>query len=80
MKGWLIVVLAAAVLTACEPAPPGEQAAVGDSPIASFDKTRLWIFVRAVVCCCKQRPVRQTTASQYGCGQPRMGNRRGVVQ
>ena len=47
MKGWLIVVLAAAVLAACEPAPPGEQAAVGDSPIASFDKTRLWILVRA---------------------------------
>ena len=47
MKGWLIVVFAAAVLAACEPAPPGEQAAVGDSPIASFDKTRLWILVRA---------------------------------
>ncbi len=47
MKGWLIVVLAATVLAACEPAPPGEQAAVGDSPIASFDKTRLWILVRA---------------------------------
>ena len=47
MKHWVFVVLAAAVLTACDPAPPGQEEAVGDSPIASFDKDRLWILVRA---------------------------------
>ena len=47
MKRWIIVVLAVAVLTACEPAPPGEEETVGDSPIASFDKDRLWILVKA---------------------------------
>lgn len=47
MKGWVFVMLVASLLTACEPAPPGEEEAVGDSPIASFDKTRLWILVKA---------------------------------
>ena len=46
MKRWVYVMVAAVVLTACEPQPV-EQEAVGPSPIASFDKTRLWILVRA---------------------------------
>ena len=47
MKHWVFVVLAAAVLTACDPAPPGQEEAVGDSPIASFDKDRLWLLLKA---------------------------------
>lgn len=46
MKGWLFVLLVIVALTACEPQQAAQEA-VGASPIGSFDKTRLWILLKA---------------------------------
>lgn len=45
MKRWMFTLLVIGVLSACDQQPPEEP--IGPSPISSFDKTRLWILVKA---------------------------------
>ena len=46
MKGLVLVLLAALVITACDSSTPGGDSASSNSPIASFDKDRLWILIK----------------------------------